>query len=204
MLLTLLTHQYSSLSPFSFLWGETTPVFTFLTQFVLWCFVGVAMSARRSCFWMASLCWQSLWQQFWQPTTSVALVYIVWGEVVANATTRKDPSVLLSSAGRCLWCSHSGKDPTEPSGDGVNLSHRCSWVLEILVLQCEEDEWKLWEILGVGFRELQGHHFCSLTFSREGLHSALLCACIWSVQHHVGEVLTFLCVIVGNAQKSWC
>lgn len=122
MLLTLLTHQYSSLSPFSFLWGETTPVFTFLTQFMLWCFVGVPMSARRSRSWMASLCWQSLWQQFWQPTNSVALVYIVWGEVVANATTRKDPSVLLSSAGRCLWCSHSGKNPTEPSGDGVNLS----------------------------------------------------------------------------------
>lgn len=162
---------------------------------MLWCFVGVTMSARRSRSWMASLCWQSLWQQFWQPTTSVALVYIVWAEVVANATTRKDPSILLCSAGRCLWCSHSGKDPTKPGGDGVNLSPRCSWFLEVLVLQCEEDEWKFWEMLGVGFRELHGQHFCSLTFSRQDLHCALLSACIWSVQHHVGEVLIFLCVL---------
>lgn len=83
---------------------------------------------------MALLRWQNLWQQFWQPTTIVNLVSIVWGEVVANATTRKDPSILLSSAGRCLWCSHSGKDPTELGGDGVSLSHKCSWFLEVLVV----------------------------------------------------------------------
>lgn len=71
---------------------------------------------------MALLCWKNLWQQFWQPTTFVALVYIVWGEVVANATTRKDQSVLLSSAGRHMWCSHSGKEHTKLGGDGVTLS----------------------------------------------------------------------------------
>lgn len=119
MLLTLLTINTHHSLYFPFSEEKLLQFLLFWMQFMLWCFVGVAMSARMSFSWMALLCWQNLWQQFWQPTTFVALVCIVWGEVVANAATRKDHSVLLSRAGRCLWCSHSGNDPTKPGGDGV-------------------------------------------------------------------------------------
>lgn len=103
LLLTSLTHQESSLFPFSFLCGESTPVlYLSLSQVYTIMFAGMAVLTRNSHFWITSLCWQNLWQQFWQHTAFVALVYIVWGYAEANAAARNGPSI---PAYLCWWLS---------------------------------------------------------------------------------------------------